>query len=266
MAMRPVRYGLRGDDGMAALLRWRDMDGFFIGRESAFEAHEQPAEDPAAVQVALRGVEWLDALADRPTRTLVLGDAVLDVLDEDGHVRGDYSLWDTQLTVAAGSADATLTARIGALPHIGGEWVWDVWRHGRPPQPGIWAGLAVGEREAWLEAAQIVAFRENRTPYPPIPDQIDLDGRHIDDLASFFCAVGESLAGPGGYCGAGFAGLVDCLRYSPRTVARPRLVWRDMAVAQVGLARTVDADGVARRCLDLALAAFADAAIDVTAA
>jgi hypothetical protein len=266
MAMRPARFGLRGDDGMAALLRWRDMDGFFVGRESAYEAYEQPAEEPATVTVALRGVDWLDALADRPTRTLVLGEAVLEVLDGTGHVRGDYSLWDAHLTVAAGSPNATLAARIGALPHVGGEWVWDVWRQGRPGQPGLWAHLPVGEREAWLEAAQIIAFRENRTPYPPLPDHIELDGGRVDDLASFFCALGESLAGPGGYCGASFAGLADCLRYAPRAVARPRLVWRGMAVAEKGLARTVDADGVARRCLDLALATFAEAAIDVTPA
>jgi len=177
-------------------------------------------------------------------------------------VLGDYSLWDTQLTVPAGSSQATLSARIGALPHAGGEWAWEQWCTARPASPNLWAQLPVGEREAWLEVAQIVSFRENRLPYPALREQIDLDGRHIDDLASLFCALGEAFEGPGGFGGASLAGLADCLRYAPRGAPRPRLVWHDLAVAATGLARTVDAT----RYLDLALACLADGGVDVVPA
>src|SRR5262245_45984500 len=98
---------------MAALAQWDEMDGFFVGRESAADADENPAEEPQTVEVTLHGVDWLDALAERPTRTLELGEAVLEVRNSAGHVLGDYSLWDTRLTVPAGSPEATLTARVG---------------------------------------------------------------------------------------------------------------------------------------------------------
>jgi hypothetical protein len=261
--VRPARYGLRGDTRLAALFaQWHDMEGFFVGRESAFDAHENPAEEPATVRVSLHGVEWLDAATDRPTRTLDLGDAALEVLDGAGHVLGDYSLWDTALTVPGGPSEATLTARLGALPHAGGAAVWDRWRAARPTQPNGWAQVPIGEREAWLEVARIVAFRDNRTPYRALSDQHELDGRHIDDLASFFCAVGEALAGPGGTCGSSFADLADYLRHAPRSTPRSRLVWRDMPVAAKGLARTFDGVGY----LDLALTVLAEGNFDVVPA
>jgi barstar (barnase inhibitor) len=250
--MRPARYGLRGDDGMVALAQWNDMEGFFVGRESVHDAYENPPEELQTVRVTLRSVDWLDAAPDRPTRTLVLGDAVLEVLGALGHVLGDYALLDTELTVPAGSPDATLTARVGSLPHVGGEWAWDQWQLGYPARPGVWSGLPVGEREAWLEVAGIVAFRERRAQYPTLRAQHDIDGSHIDDLASFFCAVGEALAGPGGYCGSNFADLSDCVRYAPREVARPRLVWHEIAVAEKALP-----------ALALAQSVFAEGGIDV---
>jgi len=236
------------------------MDGFFVGRESAFDLHENPSDEPATVQVLLHEVDWLDAQADRPTRTFALGDAVLEVLDPSGRVLGDYPLWEAELTVSGAAPDGELRARLDALPHAGTEWAWDQWRQGRPKRPHVWAAMPVGEREGWLEAARIVSFRENRTPYPVLTERIDLDGRDVDDLASLFCALGDAVDGPGGYCAASIADLADCLRHAPRQAPRPRLVWRDFAVAEKGLARTVDAV----RYLDLVLATLADGGIEVS--
>lgn len=254
--MRPARYGLRADNGMPALAQWHGMDGFFVGRESVYDAYENPPEELQAVRVTLRDVEWLDS----STGTLTLSDAVLEVLAPNGHVLGDYLLWEAELSAAASPGEAILTARVEALPHVGGEWAWDLWRSGGPAQPTAWAGLPVGEREGWLEAARIVAFRERRTQYPPLGAEHYIDGSHIDDLASFFCAIGEAVAGPGGWYGSSFADLADQLRFSPRTVARPRLVWRDYAVAEKGLDHAVE-NGV--RLLDIALRVFAEAQIEV---
>jgi hypothetical protein len=249
----PARYGLRGDNAMVALAQWDEMDGFFLGRESAADADENPAEDPQLVQVTLRAVDWLDASVERPTRTLELGDAVLEVRNTGGHVLGDYSLWDTRLTVPAGSTDATLTARVEALPHAGGDRAWELWRAARPTAPGAWAALSLGEREAWLEVTRIVSLREHRNPYPVLGERIALDGRQVDDLASLLCALGEAIDGPGGYCGSTLSDLADCLRFAPRAVPRPQLVWRDLAVAEKGLGRY----------LDLARGVLNDGAIEV---
>lgn len=261
--MPPSRYALRSENRTPPLLGWAEMDGFFVGTESAWDAHESPSEEPGRVQVTLRGVDWLDAATDRPTRTLDLGETVLEVRNEQGRILGDYSLWDTHLTVPAGAAAATLTAAIGSVPHAGAEWAWDQWRAARPAQPNLWAALPVGQREGWLEVAQIVALREHRTPYPALIEQIELDGRHIDDLASLFCALGEALAGPGGWCASTVAELTDCLRHAPRAVARPKLVWRELGVAERGLARKVEADDRTVTYLDVVLAALADGSVEV---
>jgi hypothetical protein len=224
---------------MAAIAQWSDMDGFFVGTESAADAYENPSEEPPRVQVTLRGVDWLDASTERPTRTLALGDAVIEVLDARGHVLGDYPLWETELTVPGGSPTATLAARLGVLPHGGGDRAWDLWRAGRPA-PGAWATLAVGEREAWLEVTRIVSLREHRSPYPVLAERITLDGQHIADLASFFCALGEAVDGPGGFCGSTMSDLADCVRFAPRSAPRPQLVWRDLEVATKSLGQYLD--------------------------
>lgn len=272
----PARYALRSENRIPPLVRWAEMDGFFAGTETAWDAYENPSEEPATVQVALRGVDWLDADSERPTRTLELGETVLEVLSDPGdaaraarpggRVLGDYALWDTRLTVPAGATEAMLTAGIGTLPHVGGEWAWQQWRGRRPNQPNEWAALPVGQREAWLEVAGIIALREHRTPYPALTEQIDLDGRHIDDLASLLCALGEALAGPGGWCASNLVELADCLRHAPRAAARPRLVWREIAVAEQGLSRKVEVDGRTVTYFDLVLSLFADGSVDVVPA
>jgi len=262
--MPSSRYALRSEDRTPPLLGWAEMDGFFVGTESAWDAYENPSEEPGTVQVTLRGLDWLDAATDRPTRTLELGDTVLEVRSDRGRTLGDYSLWDTRLTVPAGATEATLTASIGTVPHVGAEWSWDQWRSAPPSRPNLWAELPVGRREGWLEVAQAIALREHRTPYPALTEQIDLDGRHIDDLASFFCALGEALAGPGGWCASTVPGLTDCLRHAPRAAARPRLVWREMAVAERGLARKVEGDAVTY--LELILTTLAEGSVEVVRA
>lgn len=264
--MPPARYSLRTDNRMPPLVRWTEMDGFFVGRTSAWEADASPIEEPPTVRVTLRGLDWLDAAADRPTRTLELGEAVLEVLGEQGRTLGDYGLWETRLTVPAGAAEATLAATVPNLAHAGSDWAWDQWRGARPARPNLWSALPVGQREAWLEVTEIIALREHRTPYPALPEQIHLDGTYIEDLASLLCALGEALAGPGGWCASTVTGLADCLRHAPRAAARPRLVWREMAVGERGLAGTVEVDGRTVTYLELVLAQFADGAVDVVAA
>ncbi len=265
--MEPARYGLRGDNGMLRLAEWRDMDGFFVGHESAWDNFENPSEAPDAVSVTLHRVRWLDADVKRPTRTIELGDAVLEVLDGDGHVMGDYAIWDTQVTVSEGSAEAAVAGYVGSFPHARAEWVWDARRPGRPVERNVWAALPVGEREAWLEVARMIHFRRILQTYPVLAEELRLDGRHVEDLASFFCAMGEAVNGPGGYCGTNIAGMSDFLQYANRPVAkRSRLIWQDMSVAEQSLARTVEVDGHTTRYLDLLLRQLADDGIDVVPA
>jgi hypothetical protein len=252
---------------MLRLAEWRDMEGFFVGRESAWDTLEDSNEAPDAVAVTLRRVHWLDAMVDRPTRTIDLGDAVVEVLDDAGHVMGDYSIWNTKVTLSEGSADAAMTGYVGSFPHAHAEWVWDTRRPGRPTERNVWAALPVGEREAWVEVARMIHFRRILQTYPVLAEELHLDGQHVADLASFFCALGEAVNGPGGYCGTTIAGMSDFLQYANRPVAnRPRLVWHDMPVAEQSLARTVDVDGHPTRYLDLLVGQLAADAVDVVPA
>jgi hypothetical protein len=236
--MQPARYALRRDDGMLRLAECHDLEGFFVGRETAYDRYENPGDEPDSVRATLRRVRWFDAVQGGPTRTIHLGDALVEVLDADGRVMGDYDAWDARVTLTEGSPDALLTAYVGTLPGQAAEWVWDSWRAARPAQRNLWAELPVGQREAWTEVAQTVHFRGTRQPYPALADEIELDGRHVQDLASFFCAIGEAVNGPGGYCGSSLAGMSDLLQHATRPGAqRPRLIWRNVAVAEHGLAR-----------------------------
>ena len=122
----------------------------------------------------------------------------------------------------------------------------------------------MGEREAWLEVSQTVHFREHSRPYPVLGDEIRLDGRHVADLASFFCAMGEAVNGPGGYCGTNLVGLSDFLQYASRpSGSRTRLVWREYALATQGLARSIQVDGATMSYLDLVTQVLAEDGVDV---
>jgi hypothetical protein len=263
--MEPARYALRRDDGMARLAEWHDLEGFFVGRQTAYDQYESPGEEPDSVRATLRRVHWLDANEEHPTRTIDLGDAVVEVLGSDGRVMGDYDAWDARITITQGSSDALLTAYVGALPAIAAEWVWDTWRTARPAQRNQWSALSVGQREAWTEVAQTIHYRGSREPYPVLADEIDLDGAHVDDLASFFCAIGEAVSGPGGYCGSSLAGMSDLLRHAHRPgLPRPRLRWRDISVAERSLSRVVPDRGISY--FDVVLAVLAEDDIDVVRA
>nr|WP_307645622.1 barstar family protein [Nocardia uniformis] len=39
-----------------------------------------------------------------------------------------------------------------------------------------------------------------------------MDGRAVTDIVSFYCALGETINGPGGYFGWNLDALWDCLR------------------------------------------------------
>ena len=83
-----------------------------------------------------------------------------------------------------------------------------------PPQIcGTWIALDAVGRKAWLLQARDYHFAHGftaaqaRTAHRPIT----LDVAPIDDLTSFFCALGEAVNGPGGYFGLTLRALEDCL-------------------------------------------------------
>ncbi len=101
----------------------------------------------------------------------------------------------------AGLVDLTLTLWCeNAL--AGAERVWELLRRGHLNRTGMWHELAPEDRHAWLSVA--LWSREYQCqgrPDAPAGEVFTLDGRHIVDKDSFYCAIGEAVNGPGGYFG-----------------------------------------------------------------
>lgn len=242
--MTDTRYALRDDETEVRLAQWRMMDGFFVGDWTYEDLFEDPDAVPSPrLEIALQGLEVLTDLAayrDEEDDSYSVDDAVIEVLDSKGAVLGGYSLAWAVLDIDPRKV-ATLWGNDSLAPHRGSRVVWEQWRSELPREKGLWARLPSGEREGWVEAAREHYFHEAhlqlRRSWPMPEGDIVLDGRHVTDLASLFCALGEAFNGPGGYFGGNFTALHDCLaNLDRRKEQRVTMVWEDIATAEHALA------------------------------
>lgn len=87
--------------------------------------------------------------------------------------------------------------------------IWNQWRISYPVQKNEWSSLSKDSRRSWLKVVK--NYNSNKFNYPEINEnKFCLDGTYITDYSSFFCALGETINGPGGYYGFDFNSLVDC--------------------------------------------------------
>ncbi|MFS8099492.1 barstar family protein [Lentzea alba] len=108
--------------------------------------------------------------------------------------------------------------------------VWELWRGGVPREKNLWAPFDSAGRRAWLNLTH-----DNQRPTDPTGIH-HLDGRFATDREGLHLALGEAMAGPGGYFGRNVAELADCLDFTGFT-----LVWHDVNVAdQVYFARVLE--------------------------
>ncbi|MGW2403259.1 barstar family protein [Streptomyces sp. NPDC001739] len=63
-----------------------------------------------------------------------------------------------------------------------------------------------------------------------------MDGRHIVDEDSFYCALGEAINGPGGYFGWNLDAVDDCLRGRWGATPPFTLEWQHSTDARAHLA------------------------------
>ncbi|WP_228023452.1 hypothetical protein [Streptomyces acidicola] len=67
---------------------------------------------------------------------------------------------------------------------------------------GIWYELAPEDRHAWLSVALWSReYQRQGKPDASAGQVFTLDGRHVVDRDTFYCAIGEAINGPGGYFG-----------------------------------------------------------------
>ncbi|WP_171074397.1 barstar family protein [Nonomuraea basaltis] len=260
--MADVKYKLRAPDAVGSILEFADMDGFFVGNRSSYENFERPDETPSyRLSLAVHGLktspEW-EWHYDEPLN--LPGDVNLEILNEDGNSIGGYDLWNVKIALASpGACAGNVQATVSWLPHAGARSVWESWRVAPPADTNQWWSIPIGRREGWVEVARI-----SRISVRPVGRGIVLDGRGIVDLASFFCAIGEAVHGPGGYFGSNFMALFDCLRRLPRADGSPvHLRWLDFAVAERHLSRVVDTETGPARYIDIVLETLSDADVAV---
>ncbi|WP_307849283.1 barstar family protein [Micromonospora sp. U56] len=136
-------------------------------------------------------------------------------------------------TLGHGLLDVTFdTAIVDPMPS-GARRIWDLWRAGRPTEPGLWAGYDRELRHQWSGAAR--AHHRHDRPDNPAGSTYHLDGRDITDVEGFYCAIGEAINGPGGYFGWNADALYDCVTGGWGAAWPFRLVWHGAGVARTRL-------------------------------
>ncbi|GAA1163116.1 barstar family protein [Kitasatospora gansuensis] len=151
------------------------------------------------------------------TRGAMAGNAWFEMLGADGATMGSYfvggvTVVDVQPSAyGAGLVDLTVTLSCeNALPGAGG--IWDLVRTGRMTRTGMWHELDSEGKRAWLSVALWShQYRRQGKPDVAAGRMFTLNGRHIVDEDSFYCAMGEAVNGPGGYFGWNLDALDDCL-------------------------------------------------------
>ncbi|RSS43477.1 barstar family protein [Streptomyces sp. WAC08241] len=199
-----------------------DEDDDFWGSARGAEGLFAPLPDAEdARRVRLEGClpqgGLLKSLGRIGGRRATAGNAWLALLDDDGATMGSYFVSEVTVVDAEPSArgtgllDLTVTLWCGdALP--GAERAWDLIRTGRLNRTGMWHGLTPEDRRAWLSVTLWSReYRHRGSPDASAGRVLTLDGRHVVDEDSFYCALGEAVNGPGGYFGRNLDALDDCL-------------------------------------------------------
>ncbi|MFH9066817.1 barstar family protein [Streptomyces coeruleorubidus] len=203
------------------------------------------------------------------SRRAVAGNAWFELLDGDGAAMGSYFV--NEVTVidvkpsasGAGLVDLTVTLWCeNALP--GAERPWELIRTGRLNHTGMWHELAPKDRHAWLSVALWSReYQRQGKPDAPAGQVFTLDGRHVVDRDTFYCAIGEAINGPGGYFGWNLDALDDCLRGGWGATTPFTLYWDFSAEARTRLAERVPVGDRELVLFDLLLEIFEERGVSV---
>lgn len=232
-----VRTSGKGGKGQKYALTADEDDTDFWGfaREAEGLFTPLPEAEEGARRVRLAGCRpqggLLKSLDHVGGRRATAGNAWVDLLDGEGVAMGSYFVNDVTVTEVEPSAHGAdlvyLTATLwcdNALP--GADAVWELVRTGRLNRTGLWHQLAPEDRRAWLSVALWSReYRRRGRPDAPAGQTFTLDGRHVVDRDSFYCAIGEAVNGPGGYFGWNLDALDDCLRGGWGAAAPFTLLW-----------------------------------------
>ncbi|WP_405810080.1 barstar family protein [Streptomyces sp. NBC_01520] len=254
------------DDEDTPLGSFVDLDNFFIGSSNAL------SEFGSATESGLDGGGfWLNPrLVDlTPTEALReywasgspgerhLGNAWIIIHGAHGKMIGSYFVGSVSLDEWVQNPDQTVTVTlscwVNVLPEGGAGSLWKSWGRHAPTSMNGWVDIPLGQRESWVEVSRMYGMKSRRAKNSD--GRYVLCGENIHDLASFYCAIGEAMNGPGGYYGCNLAALDDCLFGGHGPAAPFRLVWQESAVAMNSLG-TLPTDIDNKKVLGLILECF----------
>ncbi|MFF9126528.1 barstar family protein [Streptomyces sp. NPDC014889] len=245
-----MRTSGRGGEGLKYALTSDEDDADFWGFAHEAEGLFTPLPDEeGARRVHLAGClpqgGLLKGVDHIGSRRALAGNAWFDLLDREGATMGSYFVNDVTVidvkpsTYGAGLVD--LTMRLWCENAVAGaERVWDLIRTGHLNRTAMWHELAPEDRRAWLSVALWSReYQRKGRPDAPAGQLLTLDGRHIVDRDSFYCALGEAINGPGGYFGWNLDALNDCLRGGWGAATPFTLRWDSSAEARAGLVERI---------------------------
>jgi hypothetical protein len=217
-----------------------DIDGLFVDAPSS-----PPATSPPVTLLGCRPEpklsRALDALArgarthGGASRRRWITASILSVAEDGSATPVIDGYLGAAVTAAVPSAlgegllDVTFDAGIVDPMPAGAREIWELWRTGGPAEPGGWGCYDPLLRHHWSGAA--LAHHRRGAADRAAGTAYHLDGRHVTDLAGFYCAIGEAVNGPGGYFGWNGDALPECVTGGWGATRPFRLVWHDSAVA-----------------------------------
>lgn len=216
-------YQLTEEESGITFIEAHEISGFFV------DSGEVKSGDILIFGSALRPINLGRDLPDMELR----------VVDLAGTIIGSYYIGRVGLrTAMLGEGDTRrdgfVTSFYGyACPYAAAGEIWRRWASGIPLEKAEWVSHPVDTHNSWLHVVQNAWFEAGRSAKRYLIEDIHMiDSGNIFDESSFYCELGESINGPGGYFGSTLDGLADCLASSRVSGAPFRLAWQDFPAAR----------------------------------
>ncbi|WP_409186246.1 barstar family protein [Amycolatopsis sp. VS8301801F10] len=217
-------YSLVDDQRKAVVVVAGDIEGFFVSEEDQSEA-----------------VAFIDAEVSGGVPREI-DDAILDVMNTRGDKIGEYPIGSVVF------ADADAASRSGVKPRVSFRFfgsrfefpeareIWRRWAAEAHLGSEGWRTFSGSGHEAWLHVVQNSWFATGHDAICYGGNELaNLNGSRFSTPASFYCALGEAVNGPGGYFGSSLDALADCLRSSREFKPLTGVVWGDFDSSEKAL-------------------------------
>lgn len=226
--------------------------------------YEVAHEDVGTPIVSAEKVDgfFVDPFLPRPQRVTLIGtdwgehrlpyqihDGELRVTDFRGEVLGSYyigqiHIYEQTRRDAEGRSDLRVSFLDYSVPFPDAGRIWRRFASPRPLERGEWLSWPEKSWASWLHVVQSVWFGGGReaTRYSG-SDQYEIEGENVRSIDSFYCELGESINGPGGYFGSNLDALADCLGPGRPGERQFLLVWKHFELSQTLLGQQ-DMDAV----------------------